>query len=332
MSELTTAWTSLRAEPPKTGGWLARRIWKHASAPIFAALRQPDRTPALLVDASADSISVAVEYPSTRGFTVFPETIEPGPHGRVRLCLVLADTRSIELFQLLAEDVAACVARAGNDRQAMDAFLGRLRIWQAFFRWHADGLSPEEQRGLFGEIIIVQTLLDAGIDARRLMAAWQGPSGAARDFCFPAAHIEVKAGDSRDGFRVNSAEQLDDGVPQAIVVAFVEMLADPEGRSLHELVAGTRASIEGGDPASAAAFDERLLQSGFILSRPEQASDGRWRFRRKRFYRVHGDFPRIRRADLRTGITDVRYGVDLSKCVPYEIPEATVIALVKGPE
>ena len=62
-------------------GWYLRRIYPDADSGIFVALRQPGAVPALLVEVDATAIGVVGEYPSARGFELYPESVTPGPAG-----------------------------------------------------------------------------------------------------------------------------------------------------------------------------------------------------------------------------------------------------------
>ena len=56
-----------------------------------------------------------------------------------------------KLCRALADDIAACVSRTDNRQYVARVVLDRLRVWQGFFRRDTDGLSLEEQQGLFGD-------------------------------------------------------------------------------------------------------------------------------------------------------------------------------------
>ncbi len=328
MTELDSAWERLLAEPKQGEGWLVRRIGREAPVPVLAGVRQPDGRIALLVEVDAETITSTVDYPSARGFEVFPEPVRPGPHGTVRLCLLHADTRGAELFRLLAHDIAGAVSRVDHHLNVARAISDRLRVWQGFFRRDTDGLSLEEQQGLFGELLFLETLMKAGLDFESAISAWQGPAGASRDFCFPGCEVEIKAGVSTDGFFVSSVNQLDGDWPGNLLVAFNELAETPEGTSLPELASRIGETFRTASASAAAAFEDRLLQSGYLAAQSGNYSLRRWRVVRRFFFRVDGDFPRIRRAELRSGILDVRYRVALSACLPFRVPEQEAIELV----
>ena len=327
MTQLDSAWEALLAEPRQGEGWIVRRINTEAPVPVLAAVRQPDGRIALHVEVDAESIASAVDYPSARGFEIFPEPVRPGPHGTVCLCLLHAGSRGAELFRLLAHDIAGAVSRTDHRLNVASAMVDRLRVWQGFFRRDSDGLTIEEQEGLFGELLFLETLMEVGLGSDSAIAAWQGPAGAPRDFCLPACQIEIKAGTSRDGFFVSSLAQLDGDLPGVLLVAFNELEERPGGTSLPEMVSRIGNALRTASPRAAGAFDDRLLQSGYLAAQSGSYSLRRWRLVSRFYFRVAGDFPRIRRSELRSGIAEVRYRVTLAGCLPFQVPEREAIEL-----
>ena len=80
--------------------------------------------------------------------------------------------------------------------------------WKAFFdRWGAP-LSPEEQRGLFGELLVLEHLIEAGSSTR--VRDWVGPEGKLHDFEGSEWHIEVKTSMKNDPTAmIHPLDQLD---------------------------------------------------------------------------------------------------------------------------
>lgn len=330
MMELDSAWHALLAEPRQGDGWIVRRISTEARMPILAAVRQPEGQIGLLVEVPAESIPAAIDYPSARGFEVFPEAVRPGPHGSVRLCLLHADARGVELFRLLALDVSAAVCRLDDRMKAVSTLVDRLRIWQGFFRRDAEGLTVEEQEGLLGELLFLETLMSAGLTCDSAISAWQGPAGAPRDFALPGCQVEIKASTSPDGFFVSSLDQLDPDSAGTLLVAFSELRETPDGISLPDVISRIADTLIAASSSAVAAFHDRLLQSGYIAAQSGGYSTRKWRIARRLFFRVAGDFPRIRRAELRSGITEARYRVALSQCLPFRISEQEAIEVARG--
>ena len=73
-------------------------------------------------------------------------------------------------------------------------------IWGvSTWRWHhllrggrGTLLSPEEQKGLLGELFVLERLLLPSMDASSAVTAWRGPLGAPKDFEIARVAVEAK--------------------------------------------------------------------------------------------------------------------------------------------
>ena len=107
----------------------------------------------------------------------------PGPRGRTKLCLVLADTRYRDVFEVLVNDVSERTALTPGKGEAVKTFIARLHVWQNFMRKHGvEGLTKETQIGLFGELLFLAAHLVDRVPAHDSVNAWKGPTGGNQDF------------------------------------------------------------------------------------------------------------------------------------------------------
>ena len=110
----------------------------------------------------------------------------PGPNERVRLCLLLSDRIYREVFEVLCQDVIETVIRASSIPGAVQSLFSRLRIWQGFIkRYGPEGLSPEEQAGLFAELHFLRNSVIGQLPAPDAVESWEGPTGGVQDFQLP---------------------------------------------------------------------------------------------------------------------------------------------------
>ena len=76
----------------------------------------------------------------------------------------------------------------------MSAALSRTWRWHHLLRGgRGTLLSPEEQKGLLGELFVLERLLLPRMDASSAVTAWRGPLGAPKDFEAARVAIEAKA-------------------------------------------------------------------------------------------------------------------------------------------
>ena len=168
-------------------GWFLRRIYPDADSDVFMALRHPGSVPALLVEVDAAAVGIVDGYPSARGFELYPESVTPGPGGRTRLCLLLADTRYRDVFEVLVNDVSDTIARTPGESESVNSFLARLRIWQNFMKKHGvEGLTKEAQVGLFGELSFLANHLIDRLPVHDSVNVWKGADRRVPRFRHPA--------------------------------------------------------------------------------------------------------------------------------------------------
>lgn len=334
MTELETSWASILAEGRTEPGWHARRIRAKSPCDLRAAIREPDRRPALLVCVPARSIPSGIEYPSCIGFTLQPEPMAPGPGGTVQLCLVLGEVRFRDLFSVLAEDVANVVAGASSDAEALRRLTGRLNSWQRFVTENGtDTLSEESRVGLFAEIMFLEAHVLPVLPPGEAVASWRGPLAAPHDFELPGRSFEIKATTAANPvtFRVSNLDQLapTHGRPLELVYLVLDGAA-LAGSTLPELVERVRATLADSDPSAALDFDARLLAVGYTDAHSRHYADFRYQCRLERWFSVSADFPRLTRGTVPSGIADSCYTVRLADCSPFEMtPGLTPDALAE---
>lgn len=319
---LACIWAELDASGKSDeAGWNSLRIHPETTCSIRVAIRYPDRVPALLIEADAKSMDNIAEYPNAKGFEVYAEAIEPGPLGRTRICLVLTDTSRKDVFGILSEDVIEAVLESSSEPMAIRAFLARLHAWQIFMRRQVESLTIEEQIGLFAEITFLLNCLAGRIPIQEAIDAWRGPGGGLRDFSFGKCDVEIKATTlkSKPKFFVYNFAQLDETSVE-ILILFIYRLSDSDqGKTLPELVEDARIAFDRNGTNSKNAFENRLLEAGFLDLHSHNYIGRRYSVISSKCYHVRGEFPRIKNSDLRDGVLEGSYSVDTSKCSPFEI-------------
>lgn len=333
MTIIGAAWFTL-AEDGQKPGWHARRLYPEAVCDILAALLQPEQKPALLLEISAQAVTHVAEYPGSRGFIVFPEPVQPGPQGRVRLCLVLAETGYRDVFEVLAEDVAQTVANVRTEEEAVRSFLVRLHVWQRFMqKYGTGGLSPEAQTGLLGELAFLETQLFGKLSVWDAVEAWQGPVGGIQDFILAHCAIEVKSSTTSTAkiVEISNIAQLDETRVDNLLLCHILLHAGGvSDKTLPDVVNHLRNIIGNENIAALGRFNENLIEAGYLDIHSKLYTERRYRVRNIRFFKVEGDFPRIRVTDVRDGIISCNYSVRISACAPFEIYQDQTLLIMFG--
>ena len=92
----------------------------------------------------------------------------------------LLDSTQRDIFQTLCEDIISAAARRPkSEAGAVSAALSRTWRWHHLLRGgRGTLLSPEEQKGLLGELFVLERLLLPRMDASSAVTAWRGPLAA----------------------------------------------------------------------------------------------------------------------------------------------------------
>jgi Putative PD-(D/E)XK family member, (DUF4420) len=232
---------------------------------------------------------------------------------------------SLRQSSLRVQFAALCdrVVRSGLDSRTGDdacAFLlHQVARWHRMLALGAAGmLSEEQQRGLIGEIAVLEATV-ARFGAHAATTGWVGPDDAPQDFVLPSLRIEVKtiiSGTPR--IKISSLLQLD--IPDdSLCLAVVELVQCPVGTggvSLRSSVEAMRVLLQD-DVGAMERFEDRLS----IACYEDREEYGRVEYRvsKTRWFHVTGNFPKLARSLTPLPIADAKYELLVSAIGSHEI-------------
>lgn len=332
MSTLFQTWDRLAVHGESGGDFVRLRLPEVGAASTYAAKSVAEELEAVLIDVNTQSLPARADYPEAHGFSVRADMLTPGRHGRTRIFVVLTDGRYRDMFHTLAEDVVTKLTEADTEEEAVRLFITRLTRWQSFMRKHgATGLSMEVRRGLLGELFLLRNHLLRRCDQDTAIASWKGCRDANHDFQFLLGSIEVKTTSSNTphAFHVSNIKQLDSPGQGQLFVFFVMVEESEAGdASLPDVIDSLRDRLDG---TAIDAFEDSLVEAGYLESQREIYSSPRYSLRCERFFRVDESFPRLHEVSLPTGVEDVRYQVAIAACTAFEVFPSEALDTVLGP-
>ena len=321
MDGLRAAWRAL-AGARRGEGWQTIPVTVRAPCSLSAARRMPGGEEAVLVGFRGARSLPDSKLPQGHGFEVL--RLERDPTGADHLVVALARRPggSAELFAMMAEDLVDLLDRWAGAREdiVLLRFLARIRAWQDFMNRHRESaLSAKNEQGLFGELVLLERMLEAGLPPRDVLDAWQGPVDGLQDFILGSGGIEVKTTLSTGGFpaTVSSLEQLDDGLRQPLFVAAIRLALHSSGITLPEIVDIIRGRLYGNREVLET-FDIRLMQAGLLGSTFSRYTR-RFLHTSSAILCVQGDFPRLMRANVHPVVRKARYEIDLDLANAEEV-------------
>ncbi|WP_449623127.1 PD-(D/E)XK motif protein [Robertmurraya sp. Marseille-Q9965] len=271
------------------------------------------------------------DVPESKGYTVeFCRSSRGNEY--VDIMLTVTKLEYIEFFSTLAIDLMKTIEKAKKQRAAVNSFVQRLNRWQEFLeRKNGSELSEEQQRGLFGELIVMKELIEGNVDKKRVVEAWLGPTGANHDYSFQEIDLEVKTSlyHISEYVKISTELQLDEtGLTNLYLYHLVLEITPNRGVSLPEaikLVSG----LLNHHPILQQQLNLKLDQFGYSELH-ESTYTGRYTIRKESIFNVQGEFPRLKPENLRKGIFKVSYNADLALCSDFQVDKMEVVYRLKN--
>lgn len=238
------------------------------------------------------------------------------------LIFTLTDPGKRDLFFTLCKDILSAISTAETENEAINLALSRTWRWHHLLRGGSGRrLSPSEQKGLIGELIVLQRHILPLLSASDAVASWQGPLDGPKDFELGQLAVEVKArrGTATPYIEISSENQL--AIPELSTLFLLVVNLDgapsdsPEAQCVTDFANALKLDISNRDEGAIELFESRLAASGFLWT--DDYSDVAWIEGENRLLSVCGRFPRITPASLPLGVNRVRYSISLQECEPF---------------
>lgn len=237
--------------------------------------------------------------------------------GKQRLVLTLDRQVDRDLFEGLCRTLSTALARASDSSSSLAVALAHIKRWKAFLSGAGHTLSSNEVRGLFAELTYLLELADRCGSTAAAVEAWLGPDRSHQDFIFGNTSVEIKSlsGTERSSVHISSEDQLE-ALNDHLFLRVYRLSDLPESAaalSLNEIVTRVHGHLEQAEALDA--FDRKLVAQRYApmpdYDEPKFVVSG------VETFRVAGDFPRIVRSLLPSGIATVGYDIKLEALVPY---------------
>jgi len=238
-----------------------------------------------------------------------------------------------DTFSSLCINLINAVKEMPSEKELVKAVINQLEKWRNLFdKTKADGLSTEQQQGLYGELHFLQKFLSKKITTPRIaLDYWVGVDAALRDFQGNEWAVEVKTTCTNNPQKVtiNGARQLDETLLSDLFLYHCSVeVSKFNGETLPEKVDKLRTILKDDVPALSI-FNEKILQTGYFDEDAELYSNRCYKFRNEQHYHIIDGFPRIKEKELRYGISDVKYAIILAACGDYCISENQLFNTIK---
>ena len=331
--QLLDIWKSLSDEGGLGSSLVRRRIAPEAAVDIFASYVPSKRSPGVIIEIPARLPVANKDLPECRGIALDIELADApdGPHTIFRAQLEASDQK--EVFAILCADLLAILIPARDPSAALEQAVRRLAAWQALFdRVRKEGLSTEKQRGLFGELHLLRTLLLPECPPLDAVLSWAGWEPSNQDFKRNGLAIECKTSMAKRHARVfiSNEKQLDETPHEELVLAFLRLdESDAFGSSLPEIIDLVRGDLAS-SPIARQEFDMRLMQTGYLDIQRDIYENVKYQIKSIQYFEVRDDFPRLTESNLPFGVGDISYSIIPGDLEKFALDEEDVRAIVRA--
>jgi hypothetical protein len=127
------------------------------------------------------------------------------------LHIYLLDNQLKDIFCLFIENIIEEISICITENEALVETSNVILKWKKLFdKINFQGLTVESQKGLIGELLFFNSLLDEDYSITDLLESWTGPDFNDKDFRFGSFGVEVKLTASKiPKVNISSERQLD---------------------------------------------------------------------------------------------------------------------------
>lgn len=319
-NNIENIWQQLESHKILQSGISKIRYRSDSFCDLFLGLKTPENERLLCVRVPLEYISKFKFIYNFKGLR-FDIIYDPDDESFVFLNLILVDLSNKEIFNHIIQDIITILIELGDNNQIIKEYANRLTKWQTIFeKFNVDGLSPEEQRGLFGEIYFLREFMQLNTNFQQIVSSWVGSSKEIRDFQMNNWAVEVKTtyGSNHQKVHISSERQLDNTHIENLFLYHLSLeKAQEAGETLNEIVNSIYTILED-DIISSNRFKSKLYEAGYFVHHYNLYDSVGYFVRNDTFYKVENDFPRIQENEIRSGVGDIKYSIILSHCETYK--------------
>jgi hypothetical protein len=257
-------------------------------------------------------------------------TLQNESDSKVELYIYLLDSDLKDIFSLFIQNILGDIENIVTESEAIKTTLNIVSKWKKLFdKINFNGLSLEQQKGLIGELMFLNTLLDNEKTYANAVNTWTSAEQdfQAKDFTIGSVGIEVKFTASKQPrIRVSNERQLDvESLSEFFLILYSTEAVKDNGVSLNSIVEQTRKRISSEEDRSF--FNAKLHLNGYFDDDKEHY--GRmYSLKRTFVFKVTSDFPKIVKGQLPLGIYDTSYSIEISAVENYIIEPEIIFEVI----
>jgi len=236
------------------------------------------------------------------------------PENIIEFYIYLLDNDLKDIFSLFIENILEDILKSVTESEAINTTLNVVSKWKKLFdKINFNGLSLEQQKGLIGELLFLNHLLNSQTTFAQALNAWTSAEEEfqAKDFTLGSVGIEIKVTSSKQPrIKISNERQLDaDNLSELFLVLYSTEAVKDNGFSLNSLIELIRNIITTEEERNI--FNLKLKLYGYFEEHKEHY--GKMYSHKKTFaFTVNSKFPKIVKEQLPLGIYDTSYSIEIS--------------------
>jgi hypothetical protein len=255
-------------------------------------------------------------------------TLSNEVESKIELYIYLLDNDLKDIFSLFIQNILEDIGNSITENEAIITTLNVVSKWKKLFdKINFNGLSLEQQKGLIGELLFLNYLLNEPKTLTNAVNAWTGTEHEfqAKDFTFGSVGIEIKFTSSKQPrIKVSNERQLDaENLSELFLVLYSTEAVKDNGFSLNLLVEQMRNKIPMEEERSI--FNAKLQLNGYFDEDKEHYKK-MYSLKKTFTFAVTSEFPKIVKDYLPLGIYDTSYSIEISAVESFIIEIDDIIS------
>jgi hypothetical protein len=245
-----------------------------------------------------------------KGVEIFIVEIED----KKELNIYLLDNELKDIFSLFIQNILEDIHQSITETEALTTTLNVISKWKKLFdKISFNGLTLEQQKGLIGELLFLNYLLNNNKTVMSAVSAWTGTEQEfkAKDFTIGSIGIEIKLTSSKQPrIKVSNERQLDsENLSKLFLVLYSTEAVKDNGISLNSIVEEVRQNISTEEERNI--LNGKLLLSGY-LDEDKEHYNKMYSIKKIFAFAVTSDFPKIVKNQLPLGVYEASYSIEIS--------------------
>jgi len=332
MERIKQIWTQLESNGSTIAGLLRIRYADESKCDVFLGVKFPEKHRMLIIKAPFNIGKEFIFKYEFRGLR-FDKTYDPDNSDFLLLNLVLVEGQFKDIFDTLVSDVLESVINESDINVILKNYSNRLIKWQSLFeRFIQPGLTGEEQRGLFGELYMLDKMLERMPDKSASLFTWTGATGQPQDFQGLGWAVEVKTclSGNHHKIQINGERQLDIRAIDFLAIhQIIIEKSNSEGSSLNAKVDNIVERLKD-EFSLLTRFRSLLAEAGYFDHQRDLYEEPQYVVRQENIFVVKEEFPRIQPDEIRNGVDGLRYRISVSDCMQWKISEEALFNKIQG--